>query len=147
MPLTGQRVKLPVSGKDRDGCNLYCLLDVAKAEAAARKRARRTLRPATTWPGTFFPLCERAAVRLRPWGSTPGPGLGPFLATRLIIYATCFVTVAVSSLLLVLLGDVEIRDALQWLTTGTGLLASGLAGLRFAQDRRDSNSAKQDEPD
>lgn len=40
---TGQRVKLPVSGKDRDGRNLYCLLHVAKAEAATRKRARRTL--------------------------------------------------------------------------------------------------------
>lgn len=38
---TGEWVKLPVSGKDSRRRNLYCLLDVAKAEAATRKRARR----------------------------------------------------------------------------------------------------------
>ncbi|MDO3023439.1 hypothetical protein DDK07_07715 [Mycobacteroides abscessus] len=38
---TGELVKLPVSGKSPEGRNLYCLLDVAKAEAATRKRARR----------------------------------------------------------------------------------------------------------
>ncbi|WP_100483793.1 hypothetical protein [Mycobacteroides abscessus] len=65
---------------------------------------------------------------------------------RLVIYATCFLTVAISSLLLVLLGDIEIRDALQWLTTGAGLLASGLAGIRLAQDRRDNRPGEDQEP-
>lgn len=37
----GVVVKLPVIGRDRQGRNLYRLLDVAKAEHATRARARR----------------------------------------------------------------------------------------------------------
>lgn len=37
----GTRVMLPVSGRDRQGRNLYRVLDVAKAEHATRSRARR----------------------------------------------------------------------------------------------------------
>lgn len=40
--LDGQWHHLPVSGKDRQGRNLYRLLDVAKAERATRERARRS---------------------------------------------------------------------------------------------------------
>ncbi|MEJ9080757.1 hypothetical protein WKY82_20275 [Gordonia malaquae] len=38
----GQWHRLPVSGKDRQGRNLYKLIDVAKAERATRARARRS---------------------------------------------------------------------------------------------------------
>lgn len=38
----GDRVLLPVSGRDRQGRNLYRVIDVAKAEHATRERARRS---------------------------------------------------------------------------------------------------------
>ncbi|MBE5471654.1 hypothetical protein [Mycobacteroides abscessus] len=55
---------------------------------------------------------------------------------RLIVYAVCFLTIAVSGLLLVLLGNVEVRDALQWVIAIAGLLGTGMAGLKLTQDRR-----------
>ncbi len=57
--------------------------------------------------------------------------------TRLIVYAVCFLTIVISAVLLRLFGDAELRDTLQWVTIVSGLLGSGLAGLKLNQDRRD----------
>ncbi|WP_078324496.1 hypothetical protein [Mycobacteroides salmoniphilum] len=62
--------------------------------------------------------------------------------TRLIVYAVCFLTIVISAVLLKLVGNVEIRDTLQWVTIVVGLLGSGLAGLKLNQDRRGSGPSE-----
>ena len=65
--------------------------------------------------------------------------------TRLIVYATCFLSIVISALLLVLLGNAELRDTLQWVIAIGGLLSSGLAGVKLAQDRRGSGPGENDQ--
>lgn len=56
--------------------------------------------------------------------------------TRLIVYAVLFVTIFTGTVTLVAIGKMESGDALQWLISGAGLIGTGLASLKMAQDRR-----------
>ncbi|GLE57057.1 hypothetical protein NJBCHELONAE_23650 [Mycobacteroides chelonae] len=59
--------------------------------------------------------------------------------TRLIVYAVLFVTIFAGTVTLVAIGKMEAGDALQWIISGAGLIGTGLASLKMAQDRRGSS--------
>lgn len=56
--------------------------------------------------------------------------------TRLIVYAVLFITIFAGTVTLVAIGKMEAGDALQWIISGAGLIGTGLASLKMAQDRR-----------
>lgn len=55
--------------------------------------------------------------------------------TRLIAYVALFITIFAGTVTLVALGKMSTDDALQWIISGAGLIGTGLASLKMAQDR------------
>ncbi|SID10000.1 Uncharacterised protein [Mycobacteroides abscessus subsp. abscessus] len=60
--------------------------------------------------------------------------------TRLVAYVALFITIFAGTVTLVALGKLEADDALQWIISGAGLIGTGLASLKMAQDRRGGSS-------
>ncbi|WP_228843971.1 hypothetical protein [Mycobacteroides abscessus] len=46
-----------------------------------------------------------------------------------------FITIFAGTVTLVALGKMSTDDALQWIISGAGLISTGLASLKMAQDR------------
>lgn len=69
----------------------------------------------------------------------PNPPIPQNDTVRMLVYAALFVTIFVSTVVLVALGKIEAGDGLQWVITGAGLAGTGLASLKLAQDRRDGS--------
>lgn len=63
--------------------------------------------------------------------------------TRLVVYAAMFITVFAGTVALVAFGKMSADDALQWVVSGAGLIGTGLASLKMAQDRNGGNGSAQ----
>ena len=57
---------------------------------------------------------------------------------RLIVHATCFLTVIVGVYVLVALDQMEPGDALTWIVTTAGLISPALSMVKLVQARRSS---------
>lgn len=64
----------------------------------------------------------------------------PNETTRLIVHATCLLTIFISIVVLVALGKLESAGALQWFTAGAGLITATLSTTKLIADRRTSPS-------
>lgn len=63
--------------------------------------------------------------------------------TRLVVYAALFITIFSGTVTLVAFGKMSTDDALQWIISGAGLIGTGLASLKMAQDRNGGNGSAQ----
>lgn len=72
------------------------------------------------------------------------PSMSPE-TVRLIVHATCFLTVFVGIVVLVGLDQIEPRDALTWIVTSAGLISPALSMVKLVQARRsdDQSSGEQ----
>ncbi|MDM3950377.1 hypothetical protein [Mycobacteroides abscessus] len=67
--------------------------------------------------------------------------------TRLIVYTVTFLAVFGGTLTLVALGKMDAASGLQWIISGSGLIGTGLGGIKLAQDMRASSTGSSDTSD